>query len=136
MPNAINVTEVQDGEYLYIVEVDITGDGSGDESGTVLIDFSAIYNPHNYQDLALRKFIANLTGFSATLLFDATTDQKFLEITEGDSGFDYMVAGGPKVDRTTTGKTGDILITTLGLGSGDCGTMRLEFKKHNGSMVS
>ena len=135
MSNTITKTIRQSGDRNHIVDVYILGDGSGEETDTVLIDFSAIANAYGYTDLALTKYISSLTGFSCNLAWDASTNVPFLEIPEGDSGFDYTMVGGPLNDNSGTGKTGDVNITTVGLGSGDRGTIRLEFKKHNGALV-
>lgn len=131
MANTVTIKTVLDGERVLIMEVQLTGDGSGEETATQIVDFSALNNPKNigYTKLALKKFYSNLTGFSADLLWDATTDTLMQTLIQGESGVDYSVIGGPIQSDAGTGVTGDVNITTVGLGAGDIGTIRLEFYK-------
>jgi hypothetical protein len=131
MANLITKKTILDGERVYILELQITGDGTGDETATQIVDFSTLNNPKDigYTKLALKKFYADLTGFSATLLWDATVDTLFQTLVEGDSGVDYSVIGGPIQNDAGAGVTGDVNLSTVGLGSGDVGTIRLEFYK-------
>ena len=132
MANTITTTSIINGSRVLAVEIQILGDGSGEESDTVVVDYSALATEPGVTELALRKFAANVNGFTAELQWDATTDIPFLTIPDGPSGFDVaQFFGGPVNDRTGAGQTGDVLMTTVGLGAGDTGTIFLEFiKKH------
>ena len=123
MPNTITENKILDGRKL-VLEYQITGDGSGEESDTVLVDFSGLAS--GFSEFCIQKALWALSGFSATLDWDATTNVKALECPEGEGGFDFSQIGGPIINRSGTGKTGDLLITTVGLGSGDSGTLRIE----------
>lgn len=127
MANTISKKTILDGDSLYILELEIEGDGSGEETGTNIIDVSAIGGTPS--GIVIRKAWWSLTGFSASLLWDATTDVLALQCYEGEGGLDYMQIGGPIQNNAGTGKTGDLLMTTVGLGSGDKGTIRLECRK-------
>ncbi len=126
MPNTINVETELDGERNLVLQIGISGDGSGDEAATQLVDISDY--SHTPTSCSLKAVSGDLTGFSATLLWDATTDEVAHEIPAGHSFMDFEYTGGG-INRSGTGKTGDIMITTVGLGSGDKGSIRLELRK-------
>jgi hypothetical protein len=125
MANAIAKQLVLNGTRNYIVRVTITGDGSGEETATRLNVTSG--------DLGtackLMAVQASFTGFSGTLLWDASTDVKATQIVaEKDVHLKWWKSGG-LVNNAGTGVTGDILITTVGLGTGDIGEITLFLKK-------
>lgn len=72
---------------------------------------------------------ANFTGFSMNLLWDADTNDEFLQIPSNDQ-FEqsYRDIGGLK-NPSTAGVTGDIVFTTLGLGAGDKGSLTIWLRK-------
>jgi len=131
MANTVTIKKIIDGERKYVVEVDILGDGTGEETATVAVDFSDLAQPARCpsDNISVQKVIWVLTGFSATLLWDQTTDVRFFECNEDNGGFDFMVAGGALVSPKGTGYTGDIVFTTVGLGAGDHGYIRFEGQK-------
>lgn len=129
MANTITKTVLHDGPRNLVVQVAIAGDGSGDETGTVLIDRSA-YAPVDGTKLSVREIEGALLGFSAQLLFDATADLPIASLPDGQPfEFDWCDVGGVASPKAGAGYTGDILITTSGLGSGDKGTFLLSMKK-------
>lgn len=125
MPNTITEKIILNGSRLLVLEYQISGDGSGEETATQLVDVSDFACSR----VAIRKFVANLDGFAANLLWDATTDVQALAIPEGASGVDFAQVGGPLRNNAGSGITGDIMITTIGLGAGNNGTLRLELVK-------
>jgi hypothetical protein len=127
MANSIVEKIILNGSKLLVLEYQIVGDGSGEETATKLVDMST-FSPIA-AELVIRKFAANLDGFSARLLYDATTDTAALVLPEGSSGFDYQALGGSVQSNAGDGVTGDIMITTVGLGTGNAGTIRLELGK-------
>ena len=131
MANTVTIKKIIDGERKYVVEVDILGDGTGEETATVAVDFSDLAQPARCpsDNISVQKVIWVLTGFSATLLWDQTTDVRFFECNEDNGGFDFMGAGGALVSPKGTGYTGDIVFTTVGLGAGDHGYIRFEGQK-------
>lgn len=127
MVNTITKQTIVDGERNLIVKAQISGDGSGEETNTVLVDISEFAGSPT--EVKIVRVKANLVGFSAQLLWDADTNVKAADIIgdrEVDSDFSRW---GGTINDSGSGKTGDILITTLGLGSGDEGTIVLEMKK-------
>ena len=68
-----------------------------------------------------------ISGASAQLLWDATTDVFCWQLpSDHFFKFNFSHYGGIRNDAGT-GKTGDLLITTSGLGSGDSGSILFEF---------
>ena len=131
MANTITKQTILDGTKWLIVKIHIEGDGTGDETATVLIDAST-YTPA-FTNEALCGLHANLTGFTCDILWDATADVAITNIPdyevhwgEGELGI-FSHGGIP--NNAGAGKTGDILITTSGLGVGDHGTIILKIKK-------
>lgn len=127
MANTITKTVINDGPKNHIVEVRIIGDGSGEETAASLIDVSATSEAPT--GVVLEKIYWSLTGFSATLKWDATTDTVAFECVEGTGGIDMSVIGGPIRNTAGDGKTGDLLLATTGLGNGDNGYIRIHAKK-------
>lgn len=124
MANTLTTQVIQNGPRNLVLNIYVAGDGSGDESATTLVDASA----YGASDLVLESFWSGLSGFTADLLWDATANVAFLHLP------DYDVRYTPdKVDgipnNAGAGKTGDILITTVGLGNGDKGTVMLHLRK-------
>ena len=105
----------------------ITGDGSGEETATSLIDVSAIGGAPT--SVVVEKIYWNLNGFSTTLLWDATTDTVAFECSDGEGGIDFTDIGGALRNTSGSGKTGDVLFTTAGLGSGEKGYIRVQARK-------
>jgi hypothetical protein len=132
MANTITVNTQLDGGRKLLLRIDIAGDGTGEETNTVLVDASALNETFDglaVTDFRIDEYIANFIGFSATLNWDATANVQALAIPEGDSGFDFMARNHPIINRAGAGKTGDLLITTVGLGAGDTGTLLLNCSK-------
>jgi hypothetical protein len=128
MANTITVTERLDGTRKFVIEVQIVGDGSGQETATSIIDVSGMSPPANA--VAIQKVYASLDGFSARLLWDATSDVDACILPEGESGIDFMAIGGPLLNTSGAGKTGDLLLATTGLGATGKGQIRIEgYKK-------
>lgn len=132
MANTISIKKIVDGQRKYVVEVDILGDGTGEEAATVVVDFSDLEAVVRQVALtvSIEKIIWSFTGFSATVLWDATTPVRAFECNENNGGFDFKTLGGPQINPKATGFTGDIVFTTVGLGDGDHGYIRFEgYKK-------
>jgi len=121
MANAITKTTILDGKRNTIVKIDIVGDGTGDESSTVIFDASAYYNTTVNKKLNRIQYV--LDGFSARLLWDATTDAPLWTL-EKDKYSDFCFNGGLS-NTYYAGATGDILLTTIGIASGESGTIIL-----------
>lgn len=130
MANTITKQTIVDGSKWLIVKCHVSGDGSGEETNTVLIDAST-YNPA-FTNGALSLLHANLTGFTCTLYWDATANVPIMNIPDyevhlSENEMGHLSGGIP--NNAGAGKTGDILVSTSGLGAGDQGTIILKIKK-------
>lgn len=129
MANTITKTTLNDGERNLVVLVNIVGDGSGEESDTILIDRSAYADAAGLK-LVVEKIEGLLSGFSAILEFNANTDLPIAQLPDGrDFHYDWRKTGGVASPKAGTGYDGDILITTSSLGAGDRGTFTLFMRK-------
>lgn len=129
MANSITKQTIIDGSRILIVKIHIHGDGTGEETGTILIDASS-YSPA-FTSGRMRLIHTALVGFTAELLFDATADVHAMSLVdyEGHYAHDEMDTFGGIPNNAGAGRTGDILINTTGLGAGDHGTIILEIIK-------
>lgn len=129
MANTITKTTLVDGARNLIQLINIVGDGSGEETDTVLVDRSA-FAPTDGTELVVERIEGLLTGFAARLIFDATADLIFARLPDGDwFCHDWSKFGGISSGKAGAGVTGDILITTAGLGNGDAATFILAMRK-------
>ena len=123
MANTITLQTLVDGSTNLVVKAHIVGDNSGDEAATVLIDASA----YSADSLKIEKIYSSLAGFSVNLIWDATTNVDIVTLTQSDSTMDFREFGG-LWNNAGTGKTGDILMDTVGLGAEE-GTLILCMRK-------
>lgn len=131
MVNAIAKQTVHDGHRNLVVKVTIVGDASGDETGTDLIDVADYSDPDSHWDeLKLMKVESHLNGFSAQLLWEATTDVKICDLPDGEAIMDWRTIGG-LINNAGAGVTGDIQISTVNLGA-ENGTIVLHMVKRSG----
>jgi hypothetical protein len=128
MADAVTSQTILDGERLFIGKFTNISDSTG-ESGVVKIDVSAL-NP-NASGLAcngikINKVWAQTQGMSVDILWDATTDL-LCETIPADKFYlmDYSSFGGLP-NNAGTGKTGDVLFTTVGAAAGDRYTIVIE----------
>lgn len=126
MANTISKQTLHDGERNLVVKVTISGDSSGDESSTSIVDVSTFDGAPS--EVKITKIWASFGGFAATLEWNADTNVDIITIA-GDAEFnkDFKEIGG-LINNAGTGVNGDILMTTLGLASED-GTIILWMRK-------
>jgi hypothetical protein len=128
MADAVTSQTILDGERLFIGKFTNISDGTG-ESGVVKIDVSALNA--NASGLAcngikINKIWAQTIGMSIDILWDATTDLLCETVPENQFYLmDYSSFGGLP-NNAGTGKTGDVLFTTVGAAAGDRYTIVIE----------
>ena len=129
MANTIATQTIVDGSKCLVVKIDILGDGSGEETDTVLIDASS-FTPA-FTNNRLCGIYGALNGFTARLFWDADTNVPMLTLPDYDFELtcEQSLKWGGIPNNAGTGKTGDILITTNGLGNGDSGTIIFSLRK-------
>jgi len=127
MSNSVTRQVMVNTQSVYQVKFTIVGDGSGEETATRVNAVTGDMSTSN----KIEMISASLSGFSANLLFDATTDVVACNIpNDADVHFDFRAQGAPGLaNNSGAGKTGDVVITTSGLGNGDAGTIVLRVRK-------
>ena len=128
MANVITEQVIVDGPKNTIVKFFIVGDGSGEETNLVLYDASA-YSTGSTNN-RLRKISYNLNGFDAVLYWDATANVPIISLDQDlQEEVDFFKYGASLINNAGAGKTGDILLTTTGLGAGDKGYIILHINQ-------
>lgn len=128
MADAVTSQTILDGERLFIGKFTNISDGTG-ETGVVKIDVSTL-SP-NASGLAcngvkINKIWAQTYGMGVDILWDADTDLICETIPENQFYLmDYSSFGGLP-NNAGTGKTGDVLFTTVGAAIGDRYTIVIE----------
>lgn len=130
MANTVESEIYVDGSRNTVLKIHLESDGvEGELSGVVVVDASALTPATT--DMKLMKIESQLSGFTAELLWDATTPIHLMEIPDYDMESDFSAFGGI-INKAGAGKTGDIKITTLGFtAAGDNGHIILYLKKKN-----
>lgn len=128
MANEISTQVLFESSTRYYVKICIVGDGSGEETDTKIVDVSALTPAAT--SLTLIRVQAAFIGFTARLLWDATTNVGLVTMPEYWIDFNFNHSFGGIENNGGAGVTGDVLMTTAGLGATDSGFMVLEFKKN------
>jgi len=128
MADAVTSQTILDGERLFIGKFTNISD-SGGETGVVKIDVSAL-NPsasgNACNGVKINKIWAQTYGMGVDILWDATTDLICETIPENQFYLmDYSSFGGLP-NNAGTGKTGDVLFSTVGAAAGDRYTIIIE----------
>ena len=127
---AITLTKqtIHDGPRNLVVKVKLLGD-SVEATAVLLINVSDYSNPTPGvgASVKLMRVVSALENFHVTLLWDADTDVPFCDVPAGNHDQDFSKEGG-LVNNAGTGITGDIMITTSGIGVEE-GTLVLHMKK-------
>jgi hypothetical protein len=130
MANTVTDTTLHTGNAQVIKYITIASDGT-EETDLVIYDSSAIATTLGLTDTSNCKILSIYATVSAAstarvkLEFDANTDVLALDIPANVLvKNDFRPIGGLK-NTSSTGKTGDITLTTTGLESGDAITITL-----------
>lgn len=127
MANIITRQTIIDGSRVLIVKIHIAGDGTGEETDTLLIDAST-YTPA-VTDIKVLKIQSNIAGFSTYLRWNANVNVDMWTLEAfGESVHDFSDIGG-LINNGGAGKNGDILFSTIGLGANDQGSILLVMAK-------
>jgi|TARA_R110002124_G_scaffold94860_1_gene239034 hypothetical protein len=122
MADAVTTTTVIDGARNAVIYCTNTSDGTG-ESAVVKVDVSALSSLQNgtaCTGVKLEKVVFSTAGMAVKLLWDATTDVIAVELPADYSDtLDYSDLSGLPNVAAASGKTGDIVLTTIGHTSAD-----------------
>ena len=125
MPNTVARQLILNGSANYVVKFTIVGDGSGEETGTLINVTTGDCGTND----KIWEIKGICTGCTALLSWDATTDVFALGLpSDKDVNLKYRNVGGI-TNNAGTGKTGDLLITTVGLGANDTVSIVVWIKK-------
>lgn len=124
---AITVTSaiLHDGRRNVVMQFTGVSDGSGQEAGEVKVDVSEL-SPSPVT-VKIKRIEYDVNGGAVTLSWDADADVDFAALT-GQGTFDYCNMGG-MVNSAEMGKTGDILLSTLGFEENSSYTIKLDMIK-------
>lgn len=124
MADAVSSQTIIDGPRNLVMKFTNLSDGTG-ESAVLKVDVSTFTPPA--ATVAIKRIKYAVTGMVATLLWDATTDVRIVDLA-GNGEFDFSKTGGIP-NTKASGYTGDILLTTTGHSSGDNYTIEIEMVK-------
>lgn len=124
MADAVSSQTIIDGARNAVMKFTNLSDGTG-ESAVLKVDVSALSGAPS--EVTIQRIHYCVNGMVATLLWDATTDVRIVELA-GDGTLDFTSFGGLP-NNAGTGVTGDILLTTTGHTAGDSYSIILEMTK-------
>ena len=131
MADTVTSQTIQDSERKAVLKFTNISDGTG-ESAVKKVDVSALATNSNGDactEVAVSKIWWQCVGMGVELLNDATTDTLIIGLSPDSNGMhDYTSFSGIPNDAGS-GKTGDVMFTTIGASSGDTYTVILELLK-------
>jgi len=131
MADTVTSQTIQDGERKAVLKFTNISDGTG-ESAVKKVDVSALASNSSgtaCTEVAVSKIWWQCVGMGVELLNDATTDTLIIGLSPDSNGMhDYSSFSGIPND-SGSGKTGDIMFTTIGASNGDTYTVILELLK-------
>lgn len=121
MANTVSTTYRINGSRNFTAIIQITGDGSGDESATTVIDVANLTGtPSTFK---IKKVNWDLDGFSADLYWAATAPVLALALPVYGDEMDFFEMGAPLVNNAGSGVTGNLTLYTNSLGASGRGTI-------------
>lgn len=128
MADAVNSQTLHDGSRKAVMKFTNLSDGTG-ESAVLKVDVSTLstYKGLTCTGVKIEQIQYDVTGMQVSLLWDATTDVRFL-VLEGN-GCHNFCGNGPLVNNAGTGKNGDVLFTTTNHTAGDTYSITLTMVK-------
>jgi len=133
MADAVTSQIIFDGTKTAVMKFTNISDSTG-ETGVIKVDVSALsgFQGQPCTSVNITKLDAMTVGMGVDILWDATTDVICYTIgADQFVTFDFRHFGG-LTNNAGTGKTGDVLFTTIGAASGDRYTVVLELAKNFG----
>lgn len=124
MADAVSSQTIIDGPRNAVMKFTNLSDGTG-EAAVVKVDVSALQGAPS--KVRIEKVHYCVNGMVVTLLWDATTDVRIIELS-GDGWLDFRDFGGLP-NNAGAGVTGDIAFTTTGATAGDSYSIVLEMSK-------
>ena len=134
MADAVATKIIIDGDRNVVQKFTNVSDGSG-EAAVVKVDVSSLATNSRGDactGVVIEKIWWQCIGMKVQILFDASTNVFCIELGENQSGNqDYTNFGGLP-NNSGSGKTGDVLFTTVGHTSADTYTIIMSMRKEYG----
>jgi hypothetical protein len=134
MADAVTSQTLIDGPNKAVIKFTNVSDGSG-ESAVKKVDVSALSSSADgvaCSGVVIERIWWQCIGMKVKILWDATTDAFCIELGENQSGdHDYTSFGG-LTNNAGSGKTGDVMFTTVGHASSYTYTIILYVRKKYG----
>lgn len=135
MADTVTSQTIEDTPHKLVMKFTNTSDGTG-ESAVQKVDVSAFTAGNRIDsttvstctDVRIDKIYYNNSGMSVKLLWDASTDVEAIHLKDTQGEFDFSSFGGLK-NNSGSGKTGDIMFTTVGHSNTDFYWVVLEMTK-------
>ena len=134
MADAVTSQTIQDGQRKAVRKFTNLSDGSG-ESNVVKVDVSALQanaNGDACTGATIQRIYWACRGMGVNLLFDATSNVLITGLPADSTGDEYYDNFTGIPNNAGSGKTGDILFTTVGHSSGDTYSIILELVREYG----
>ena len=131
MADAVTSQTIVDGQKTAVLKFTNISDGTG-ESAVAKVDVSALSSLADgtaCTGATIEKKWWQCNGMKLQLLFDATSNLFCIELGENQSGYHDYTSFGGLPNNAGSGKTGDILFTTVGHSSADTYTVMLQVRK-------
>lgn len=129
MANTVIKKILHNGSKDYVVSVNITGDGSGEVTRSAVADVA----DHAALNIKIFKVYSVLNSFGGILAWDSDTTasrrQALVLPVDRPMKFGFAPIGGLQNTVSASKINGSITLTTVGLGSGEVGTLVLWCKK-------
>lgn len=121
MANTISTTYPVNGSRNFVAKIEITGDGTGDEANTIVINLASLTGtPSTFK---IKKVNWDLHGFGAALKWAATAPVLALALPTYGDEMDFFEQGAPLINNAGAGVTGNLTIDTFGLDASGRGTI-------------
>ena len=135
MADTVTSQTIEDTPHKLVMKFTNTSDGTG-ESAVQKVDVSAFTAGNRIDsttvstctDVRIDRIYYNNSGMSVKLLWDASSDVEAIHLKDTQGEFDFSSFGGLK-NNSGSGKTGDIMFTTVGHSNTDFYWVVLEMTK-------
>lgn len=145
MANRIGQQKLADTTKRVLTKTILISDGTN-EANTVLVDVSSLAfalnatgvisgtNPRSKHNTTIKRIFGNFKSTNGTirLQWHGSSNSEIIAVGSGrfEYNFEKMLDGG-SISNPESNSTGDILITTTGLASGDVATIIIDQRKDN-----
>ena len=134
MADTVTSQTIQDGQRKAVLKFTNVSDGTG-EANVVKVDVSALQanaNGDACTSVTIQRIYWTCRGMGVNLFFDATANVLITGLPADSTGDEYYDNFTGIPNNAGSGKTGDVLFTTVGHSSGDTYSIILELVKEYG----